>query len=84
MEYPIYHATLSQALDAAINHAANSRASIAQSEVHEQFSEGLKYEETKQAHLSIVELKGKATKKYFHITIYRMSSGTYELTCYIL
>jgi hypothetical protein len=32
----------------------------------------------------IVTLKAKATRKYFHASIYRMSSGRYEVTSYVL
>jgi len=32
----------------------------------------------------IVSLKGKPTRKYFHASIYRMDSGRYEVTSYIL
>ena len=84
MEYPIYHETLSSALHAAIAHASNSRVNISQSEVFDIFEDAIGYECTKTGNLTISELKGKPTKKYFHIVIYRLSSGRYELTCYIL
>lgn len=85
MEYPIYHPTLHQAIDAAFKHAVNSRAAIALVDLQDEFSQGVPYGETVQGHCVISELKGKPTKKFFHATIYRMSdTGTYELTCYIL
>lgn len=84
MEYPIYHPHLSSAIDAAFNHAVNSRASISEDGLRALFDQGIGYGETKQGHCAIAQFKGKPTKKYFHATIYRMDSGTYELTCYIL
>lgn len=85
MDYPIYHKMLSNALNAALLHAVNSRAAISTPEVYEAFSDGIKYGETREGHFPIEALKGKATKKAFHVTIYRMDqTGTYELTCYIL
>ena len=45
---------------------------------------GLAYGTTKKAHYELESLKGKKTKKYFHVTIFRKENGRYEMTCYIL
>ena len=42
------------------------------------------YGETRQASYEIFTLKGKPTRKWFNVSIYRMESGNYELTTYIL
>ena len=42
------------------------------------------YGQTLQASYEILTLKGKPTRKRFHISIYRMDSGNYELTTYVL
>jgi hypothetical protein len=45
---------------------------------------GINYEDKKEAHYKLLTLKGKPTKKYLHVSIFRMPSGTYELTMYVL
>lgn len=45
---------------------------------------GISYEQKKEHHYKIVSIKGKPTKKYLHVSIYRMPSGNYELTKYVL
>jgi hypothetical protein len=44
---------------------------------------GIPYETTKDAHYKIVSMKGKPTRKYLHLSIYRMPTGRYELTQYV-
>jgi hypothetical protein len=85
MEYPIYHETLSLALQAAEAHAVCSRAMIDRDALREEFATGgIPYGTTRNADLPIQFYKGKPTRKGFHVSIYRMDSGRYELTCYIL
>lgn len=45
---------------------------------------GIPYEQKRDAHYKLVAFKGKPTKKYLHVSIYRMPSGSYELTYYVL
>jgi hypothetical protein len=83
--YKIYHETLSSALFHAKVEAFASGAIINRDELDEAYSTGgVPYGTTREAHLPIEFLKSKATKKHFHVSIYRMDSGRYELTCYIL
>jgi hypothetical protein len=44
---------------------------------------GIPYEKTREAHYKLAAFKGKPTKKYLHVSIYQMPSGSYELTRYI-
>lgn len=81
----LYHETLGAALVTAIAYAAEAKAVINESELTDQFSNGgVSYGETRNGDVEIESLKGKGTRKWFHVVIYRMDSGTYELTCYIL
>lgn len=49
------------------------------------YSKGpVNYGQTLRADLEIAKLKGKPTRKWFHVSIYRMDSGRYEVTSYIL
>ena len=47
------------------------------------FNNGIKYGETITNHVEILTLKGKKTRKYFHIIITRLDNGMYELVSYI-
>lgn len=49
-----------------------------------EFAGGLKYEETRAASFALQTYKGRNTGKYASLSIYRMPSGRYELTAYIL
>lgn len=83
--YPIYHELLTLALQTAAAEAVCQGAIIDRNELDEAFATGgIPYGTTREAHLPIEFLKGKNTKKHFHVSIYRMDSGRYELTCYIL
>lgn len=44
----------------------------------------INYGQTRSHTFEISTLKGKPTRKGFHVTIYRMESGRYELTTYVL
>lgn len=44
---------------------------------------GISYEDKRDAHYKLLTYKGRPTKKYLHVSIYRMSSGSYELTRYV-
>lgn len=43
---------------------------------------GIKYNETSKEHFEIDTIKGKKTKKWYHIIICRLDSGRYELVSY--
>ena len=42
------------------------------------------YGQTVSRSFELMDFKGKSTKKFAHVSLYRMESGRYELTCYIL
>lgn len=44
---------------------------------------GIPYNQMKESHTEILSIKGKKTKKYFHVIITRLDNGTYELVSYI-
>lgn len=44
----------------------------------------LNYENDRSFNFEILTLKGKPTRKWFHIQFHRLSSGRYELTTYTL
>lgn len=48
------------------------------------FAGPVNYGDTRRWHFAIATIKDKPTKKWYHISIYRMESGTYELTTYVL
>jgi hypothetical protein len=81
----IYHETLCSAVTAALAHAAGNRAEVSEELVRDRYAVnyGITYGETRHASFEITALKGKKTSKFFHIVIYRLESGRYELTCYI-
>lgn len=44
---------------------------------------GINYEQHKDAHYKLLQYKGKPTRKYLHVSIYRMPTGSYEVTNYV-
>lgn len=77
--------TLSAALDSARAYFAEAGAVLSSDDWTNTFCfGGMGREETKESHAEIATLNGKATKKWAHVTIYRLSSGRYEMNAYIL
>jgi len=75
------HETLSDALDCAENDLEQV---VLDGDFREDFAYGgIPYGTSKSSHTKIVSIKGKPTKKYFHVNIYRLDSGRYELVSYI-
>lgn len=72
---------LDQAIDAAQKEVENS-AIVLEDDLWGPFGSGLKYGECRRGSYKIVTLKGKPTRKYFHVIITRMDTGRYELVCY--
>ena len=84
----MYKETLWEALEVAMGQFAEAGA-VFQEEPFREFNYGgVKYGEVKSVSQEIVTLKGKKTKKFAHITIFREGRGTaagmYEATAYIL
>ena len=82
----IYHETLSSAVNESLAEIALRGAVLRDAEQITGVFEfgGLAYGQSKEAHAEIETLKGKRTHKFAHASIYRMESGRYELTVYIL
>jgi hypothetical protein len=81
----MYYETFAQAIDGAVAEADSKRVLLARpSDVWSMCQEPLYYTQTRQGHFEIELLKDRPTKKFFHVVIYRMNSGTYELVTYIL
>jgi hypothetical protein len=45
---------------------------------------GVAYGEVREGHFPLLSLKGKSTRKYLHVVITRLETGTYEVVSYIL
>ena len=82
---PLYHETLWSAVEAAVKFGNDSQVEFDAEKIEEVFQfGGLNYDCHKEAHAEISLIKGKRTRKFFHVTIWRLSSGTYEVNTYIL
>ncbi len=82
-----YFPTLGQALDSFVQQTENKRGVFAsgqpQVDVASAFGP-VSYGQTVSRSFELATFKGKATKKFAHATVYRMESGNYELTSYVL
>ena len=84
---PAFHAMLSNALDAVNAHLVTRQIEIA--EDGKNWANvfcfgGLAYGENKEAHFPLANIKGKTTRKFGHVTIWRNEVGRYEVNFYIL
>ena len=81
----IYFSTLSGALDQASKSAKEEAGLFVDNE--DMFTSfgtgGIRYGHNKKASISLIDCKGKESKKCLQISIYRMNSGFYELTDYV-
>lgn len=79
-----YFKTLSAALEAAEKVAkAKDLFTCADSVWFNFGSDGISYGVTKKASIELMDYKGNISKKCLQISLYRMDSGTYELTAYV-
>ena len=83
-----YFETLGAALDFFVQETENKGGVFASAQpqvgVASAFNGGVAYGQTVSRSFELASLKGKATKKCAHVTIYRMESGRYEKVAYIL
>ena len=80
-----YFETFSQAIDAAVERADRDGAVLSKpTEIWNLCQEPLFYGQYRQGDFQLDTLRGRGTKKYFHVVIYRLDSGRYELTAYVL
>lgn len=84
----IYFETLGAALDSFVQQTEEKGGLFAsdapQIHVAEKFNGGVSYGQTVSRSFELATLKGKPTRKFAHCVVYRMESGRYELTSYIL
>lgn len=83
-----YFETLADAL-ASFRQQIESRrgvfvACVTDEKIAEAFAGGVSYGQTRSASFALQTYKGRNTGKYASLSIYRMESGRYELTAYIL
>ena len=77
--------TLGEAIRSFIDQTEAKRAVFVNvDEISSRFDGGVSYGQTVSRSFELLEYKGKKTKKYAHCVIYRMESGRYELTSYVL
>lgn len=80
-----YTETLGQALEAVREELKRVDATVADESWLDVFTfDGIPYETKKEAHGELITFRGKPTRKWAHLTIYRMDSGRYEWTLYFL
>lgn len=85
MRDTIYFERLDQIVDDLFKTVARQQVVLAPEWVESFWQRGpVAYGETRAFNFEIATLKGKPTRKWFHISIYRLDSGRYELTTYIL
>lgn len=80
-----YFETFAAAIDGAVRAADEADALLARpSEVWSLVQEPLNYGDARQGDFALELLRGRPTRKFFHVSIYRLYSGRYELTTYVL
>lgn len=82
----IYFDTLGQALAQFISYVEKNGGKLVDTpSVFDAFNgQGVPYGQTVSRSFELASYKGKATRKGAHVSLYRMESGRYELTNYIL
>lgn len=80
-----YFETFAQAIDGAIEQADRAGALLTHpAEVWDIAREPLNYGLYRTGNFQLELYRERPTKKYFHVVIYRLDSGRYELTTYVL
>lgn len=81
----MYYKRLDLALDATLANCEEMGVEVNASEVRTPFEQGgISYGEVQSVNVEINKLKGRNTRKWYHVVITRMDSGNYELVNYIL
>ena len=85
MKNPVHFETLAETLRAFIDFVKTSGGVFEEDEDEMfLFTSPVNYQTSMEGHYPLASFKGRGTKKYAHMTIYRMESGRYELVNYIL
>ena len=83
----IYFETLGEAVRAFVAQTFDKGGVLVENEhagVADAFNGGVSYGQTVSRSFELLSFKGKPTRKGAHVSLYRMESGRYELTCYVL
>jgi len=94
-QQPYSYPTLSNALDSVEEYIAKNRIQLDPNEhqtddadptgIREPYRYGgINYQQKKDANYKLLSYKGKPTRKYLHVSIYRLESGNYEVVTYVL
>jgi hypothetical protein len=83
---PAYHVALNPALTALSNHLLEREIVLKEEGSLESpyHFDGIPYGTHKSAHAEILTIKGKTTRKWGHVTIWRETNGRYEINFYVL
>jgi hypothetical protein len=83
---PAYHAALNPALTALSNHLLEREIVLKEEGSLESpyHFDGIPYGTHKSANAEILTIKGKPTRKWGHVTIWRETNGRYEINFYVL
>jgi hypothetical protein len=80
-----YFETFAATVDGAMSAAADRQAVLAKpTEIWNLCQDALSYGQTRFGDFELESLKGRPTRKFFHVAIYRLETGRYELTAYVL
>jgi hypothetical protein len=82
----MYHETLSSAVSAGFDYLTSNRAEFnPELRFDNPFTfDGIGYGCSKEAHFELASYKGKPTRKFGHVTVWRNESGRYEVNAYVL
>jgi hypothetical protein len=85
MKEQTYFETLASAVDAIFARAYDDKCEFARpSEVWALCQDPLAYDTNRTGDFRLTSRNGKPTRAYYHVRIYRLSSGRYELSTYVL
>jgi hypothetical protein len=86
MHLPPFHETLGSAVSAAFDYLSARRAEFDPAfRLDNPFTfGGVAYGSQKDAHFPLLSYKGKATRKFGHINVWRSETGRYEVNAYVL
>jgi hypothetical protein len=86
MNLPPFHETLGSAVSAAFDYLSARRAEFDPAfRLDNPFTfGGVAYGSQKDAHFPLLSYKGKATRKFGHINVWRSETGRYEVNAYVL
>jgi len=79
----VYFETLGAAFESFLEYVKAAGGELVETDFTLAFVGGVSYGQTRSEHYELASLKGKKTRKFAHVTLYRLESGRYELTNYL-